>query len=311
VEACLEKKRLRDREMLYLQQVEQAAFRARAQLEQYFTREVYQELEARPELLMPRDADLTVLFCDVRGFSRFSERLGTARTVEWVSDVMSALSECVLDNRGVVVEYIGDELMAMWGAPAELPDHARHACRAALDMLGRLPALNARWGPVLGEPMALGIGVNSGVACVGNIGSRFKFKYGPLGNVVNLASRLQGATKYLKSPALIAPSTRERLGEGFAVRRLCRVRAVNIAEPVDLYELAPAADAGWARMQGGYEQALKEFEAGQFRAAVRILGNLISEHPDDGPGPILLLRAVGQLHKDPAGFDPVWELPGK
>src|SRR5262249_49932542 len=149
-------------------------------------------------------------------------------TVEWIRHVMEVLSECVLEHGGVVVNYIGDELMAMWGAPKEQPDHALLACRAALDMLARLPLLNERWHPVLREPMGLGVGVNSGKAGVGDIGSKAKFVYGPLGNTVNLASRVQGATKYLKTPLLITGATRATLGEEFAVRRLCDVKVVNI-----------------------------------------------------------------------------------
>ena len=86
--------------------------------------------------------------------------------------------------------------------------------------------------------MAFGIGINTGMARVGNMGSRHKFKYGPLGNTVNLASRVQGATKYLRSPILITGSTNRQIGEGFLVRRLCQVRVVNIVEPVELHELA-------------------------------------------------------------------------
>jgi adenylate cyclase len=310
VGVCLEQKRLRDREVLYLNQLEQAAVRARVQLEQFFTRELYQELEARPQLLQPRDAEITVLVCDIRGFSRISERLGPARTVEWISDVLTELSECVLGQRGVVVEYIGDELMAMWGAPAEVADHPARACAAALEMLVRLPALNRRWEPLLGEPTAIGIGVNTGMARVGNIGSRYKFKYGALGNTVNVASRVQGATKYLGTRLILTRSTHERLGAGFTARRLCRARVVNIAEPVDLYELSGNdTDGGELRRQ--YEQALALFEVGQIRTAIRMLGNLLNDYPDDGPSPILLSRAVSHLAQDRKCVDPVWELPGK
>jgi adenylate cyclase len=292
---------------------EQAAVRARVSLEQFFTRELYQELEARPDLLQPRDAEVTALFCDIRGFSRISERLGSGRTVAWISDVMGSLTECVLAERGVVVEYIGDEVLAMWGAPVALADDAARACRAALAMLARLPELNERWEPILGERMSLGIGLNRGVVQVGNVGSKYKFKYGPLGSAVNLASRVQGATKYLKVPVLLTRAVRDLLGAGFAVRRLCRVRVVNIQEPVDLFELTAGERPEWAELRREYERALEKFESGNLRTAVRILGNLHSEYPEDGPTLLLLSRAVAWLdpRQEPAEFDPVWELPGK
>ncbi len=159
--------------------------------------------------------------------------------------------------------------------------------------------------------MGIGVGVNTGPARVGNTGSRHKFKYGPLGNTVNLASRVQGATKYLKCKLLITGATQAKLDDGFATRRLCRVRVVNIAEPVSLYELVPDDSAGWPEAKAEYEKALEEFENRRFSAAARILGNWRLEHPGDGPALLLLSRAVQCMVEEPAPFDPVWVLPGK
>jgi adenylate cyclase len=290
---------------------EQAALRARVQFEQFFTRELSLQLAAQPDLLQGRESEVTLLFCDVRGFSRISERLGPGRTVEWLQDVMGALSECVFARHGVLVEYLGDELIAMWGAPAEQPEHPALACRAALDMLEQLPRLNERWQPVLGEPTDLGIGINTGVARVGNIGTPRKFKYGPLGNTVNLASRVQGATKYLKSRLLITEATQGRLGAGFLARRLCRVRVVHIAEPVGLYELMPPEQPDAPAVKETYEKALAEFEQRHFRVAARLLAPLIGEDVNDGPSLVLMSRIVNALVEDAARFEPVWELPGK
>jgi adenylate cyclase len=290
---------------------EQAAVRARVQFEQFFTPELSRQLEAEPDLLRGRDSEITVLFCDVRGFSRFAERLGPGRTVEWLGDVMGTLSECVLAHRGVLVDYVGDELMAMWGAPVEQPDQAKQAASAALDMLAQLPKLNERWAPVLGGTMGFGIGLNTGLARVGNTGTQRKFKYGPLGNSVNLASRVQGATKYLKAPVLVTRATQTKLGGAVPARRLCAVRVVNIAELVDLYELAPVGRVGWASLAAGYEDALNRYERRDLDGAMRVLFQLLTDHPNDGPALVLLGRAIAQRDLDPAAFDPVWELPGK
>jgi adenylate cyclase len=238
-------------------QQEKAALTARIQFEQFFTAELARQLEAQPDLLEGREAEVTILFCDIRSFSRFSERLGPARTVAWISDVMEVLSDCVLAHRGVVVDYIGDELMAMWGAPEKQPDHAKLACTAALVMQEQLPKLNERWQSFLGEPMGLGIGINSGVARVGNTGSARKFKYGALGSTVNVASRVQGATKYLKTSLLITGSVHAQLTAEFDTRQLCMARVVNIAEPVDLYELVGRITPAWLELKMGYEEALK------------------------------------------------------
>jgi adenylate cyclase len=291
---------------------EKAALNAEVRFGQFFTPELARQLTLEPDLLKGRDSEVSILFCDIRGFSRISERLGPGGTVDWIGEVMGTLSDCVLTHRGVLVDYIGDELMAMWGAPEVQEDHARLACRAALDMQSILPKLNERWQARLGEPMGLGIGVNTGRARVGNTGSNHKFKYGPLGPMVNLASRVQGATKYLRTRLVITKSTRDRLGEEFLTRRLCRVRVVNIPTPVELFELAPPGDAVWKTIQARYEHALEEFERGNFSAATRTLGNLVAEHDEDGPSLVLMGRAINALVTPEAGsLDPVWELPGK
>jgi adenylate cyclase len=296
--------------MARLQQ-EHAALTARIQFEQFFTPQLSEQLSLHPDLLTGRDAEVSLLFCDIRGFSRISERLGAEKTVQWIGDVMGVLSECVLAHAGVLVDYIGDELVAMWGAPAAQPEHARLACLAAIDMLKALPGIQARWSAVIQEPMAFGIGINSGIARVGNTGSHHKFKYGPLGNTVNLASRVQGATKYLRSPILITDSTYSQLGPGFQSRRLCLVRVVNIIEPVELHELATSEEPGWTELKQGYETALAAFERRDFRRAAQVLSGLLEKWPDDGPCLLLLSRAAACLVARSSVFDPVWELPGK
>jgi adenylate cyclase len=290
---------------------ERAAVAARVQFEQFFTTELAQQLEKDPRILEGKEAEVTILFCDIRGFSRISEKLGPERTVAWVRDVMGALSDCVIAHQGVLVDYIGDELMAMWGAPVEHADHAALACRAALDMLALLPSLNLRWGESLGEAMGLGIGINSGVARVGNTGTHRKFKYTPLGNAVNLANRVQGVTKQVRSPLLITGATADALDESFARRQLCRVRVVNISEAVDLYELTAAADFTWQILKTQYEEALHAFENREFLVAARILGNLLESYPNDGPTLVLLSRAVAALANDDDDFSPVWQLREK
>jgi len=290
---------------------EQAALAARVQFEQFFTPELARSLETQPDLLAGRDTEVTLLFCDIHGFSRVSERLGPAGTVAWISEIMEELSGCVLAEEGVLVDYIGDELIAMWGAPAEQPDHACRACRAGVAMLERLGGLNARWEQVLGEPLRLGIGINTGIARVGNTGSRRKFKYGPLGNTVNLASRVQGATKYFKVKLIVTGATLNRLDNDFCYRRLGRIKVVNIAEPVEIYELMPPSEVGRPGLKKVYEEALAAFERKEFAQAARAVGNYLADHPGDGPSLILLARAANALADPPEIFDPVWELHGK
>ena len=290
---------------------EKATLALRTQFEQFFTPELARQLTSRPELLTGQDQEISVLFCDIRGFSRITGHLGPARTLAWVGDVLSTLSDHVLKHRGVVVDYIGDALMAMWGAPENQPEHANLACRAALEMLGCLDELNDRWRETLGEPMGLTIGVNTGTARVGNTGSTRKFKYGPLGDPVNIASRVQGAAKYFKTSLLLTAATREQLGPEFSVRRLGKVRLVNIADPIDLYELFEADHKNAVSLAAEYEASLAEFEAGQFHPAARRLGRIVNDYDDDGPSFTLLARALSAMVEGTSGFDPAFRLPGK
>ncbi len=290
---------------------ERAALALQAQFEQFFTPELARLLATRPEMLEGQDLEITVLFCDIRGFSRITRNHGPAFTLQWTNDVLSTLSECVLKHQGVLVDYIGDELMAMWGAPEARADHAELACRAALDIIASLDELNDRWQDRLGLPMGLGIGINTGLARVGNTGSRRKFKYGPLGDTVNIASRVQGASKYFKSSLLITRATREKLGPSFQLRRLGSARVVGMNDPIELFELCPSNQPEWVEVCSTYEEALVAFEARDFRLASRILGRMVNAHTDDGPSLGLLARATAYVFDEPDTFDPAFRLPGK
>jgi adenylate cyclase len=290
---------------------ERKALAMQTQFEQFFTLKLARLLATQPDLLDGKDVEITALFCDIRGFSRITRNHGPKFTFEWIKDVLSTLSDCVLKHEGVLVDYIGDELMAMWGAPENQPGHAECACRAALEMIGCLPAINQRWEAPLGEAMGLGIGIDTGIARVGNTGSKLKFKYGPLGDTVNVASRVQGASKYFRSSLLITRSTRDRLGPEFQVRRLGTARVVNIADPIELFELCSPDQPGVCELSSAYEQALGEFEAREFRKAARTLGRIINSHADDGPSIALLARAVACIVEEPVTFDPAFRLAGK
>jgi adenylate cyclase len=292
------------------QYLHREAFRLRQQFEQFFSADLAAALEKDRTLLEGRRREVTVMFTDIRGFSEFSRKLGPREICRLAAEVMDRLTESVHEHHGVVVDYIGDGMMAMWNAPDDRPDHAALACRAASTILQDLPALSDRWRATLGAELRIGIGVNTGEALVGNTGSRQKFKYGPLGHTVNLASRVEGATKHLGVPALITGSTFERLDVGeFATRRLCRARLSGINEPVDLYQLE-SGDPGprWQERRDGYEEALRLYEAGQLPAACRVLYRLVSEKGDedyDIPSLDLVARAVQYVRSPYEPFDPV------
>jgi adenylate cyclase len=290
---------------------EKAALEAQVRFEQFFGPDLARRLVREPKLLEGHDAVVSLLFCDVRVFRGVTETLGPARSLQWMNDAMSELSRCVLDEGGVLVDYVGDVLMAMWGAPQDQPDQAARVVRAGLAMLAALPALNQRWQAVLGGPTHIGIGVSTGPAQVGNTGSQFKFKYGPLGHTVNVGSRVQGLTRYLKCRLLVTRATREQLGAEIIARRVVRTRLVNIEEPVDLYEVEAAGSEERRQFFTQSEAALEALESGDFAGAAHKAGALLLQHSGDGPLLLTLARASSALMQDGRGFDPVWEPPGK
>ncbi len=295
--ASLEKKKLREKVF-----------------EQHFTPELARELARNPDpmKMQARQAEVSVLFCDIRGFSTISERLGPSQTIDWLSGVMGEFSTIVIELGGVLVDYTGDELMAMWGAPNRQPNHAELACQAALEIMACLPRLNEKWEELIGAETSVGIGVNTGDSLVGNVGTHRKFKYGPLGTAVNLASRVQGATKYLKTSLLITGETASQLPESFGRRRLCQVVVKNIRKPVDLVELEPPNSRDdWKGLAAKYEEALGQFEESNFRRASSILSDILMSVHNDGPSLQLMSRVVEAMLNDGKDFTPTWTLPGK
>jgi adenylate cyclase len=237
-----------------------------------------------------------VLFADIRGFSRLSQMLGPIETCKLVSDIMERLSKCVRDQQGVIVSYMGDGIIAMWNAPQEQPDHALRAVRAGMAMITCLGETNNTWSGKVGN-LRVGVGVSSGPALCGNTGSSFKFQYGPLGNTVNVASRVEGATKHFGVNMLLTGTTKAHLPDLLPMRRIRKVRLVGIPEPVELYEVStPGSISESLEFRTQYEQALKHYEDGRHLEAVRTLQAILANHADpDGPTLALLIRAVAVL----------------
>jgi adenylate cyclase len=215
------------------------AIRTRTQFEQFFSAELVGELERNPNLLEGRSLEVTILVSDLRGFTSLAERLGAHNTCKIICDLMEQLTERIIAEGGVIVDYAGDGILAMWNAPVAQPDHALRACRAARTMQAEMTGLNARWLHLVGDPLHLGIGINTGTAQVGNTGCSRKFKYGPHGHAVNLAARVQDATKKLGVSILITDQVRERIPDSFSCAEVDPVHLAGVTEEVALYELKP------------------------------------------------------------------------
>ena len=284
------------------------ALRTRVQFEQFFSPELVRELERDPNLLEGRSEEVTLLFSDLRGFTALSQHLARQKTCRLIRDMMEVLSEQIVAYGGVIVDYSGDGIMAMWNVPARQSDHAARACSAAVGMIAELPGLNERWVGQTSHPIALGIGINTGPAQVGNTGSTRKFKYGPHGHTVNVASRVQDATKKLGIPLLITASTREQLPPSLYTRRLGQVQLADVNVPMVLYEFhGETATPEWIIRRDTYDKALALFESKQWAQACQMLASLVET---DLPSIKLLRRAQECLEGRPDPFDPVIAVMG-
>jgi adenylate cyclase len=186
---------------------------------------------------------LTVLFSDIRGFTTISEKLDPHVLLELLNEYLTPMTDIVVsDHQGTLDKYIGDAVMAFWGAPTPQPDHALRACRAALSMLEKLAKLREKWRERGLPDIDIGIGINTGPMSVGFVGSQDRFyNYTVLGDAVNLASRLEGANKEYGTRIILGPSTYEDVKDAVVVRELDLVRVKGKHEPVHIYELLALA----------------------------------------------------------------------
>lgn len=280
--------------------------------QQFFSPKVTQAISLNPALLDGEDCEVSVLFCDIRGFSQTTDSIGTKAAMTWVGDTLSELSSFVLRSDGVLVDYVGDEMFAMWGAPESSPDHAFRSAMAAREMMALRKELSARYKDSIPGGVDFGIGICTGLARVGNTGSKQKFKYGPMGRTVNLGSRIQGLTKHWKVSTLMDAETASCLPADLLKRRLCKAKVVGLDGELDLYELMPESSSENAELAVAYGNALELYESGKyFREAVRAFGELVQRFPSDGPSLIMLVRAVNELVEPSPTFSPVWHARSK
>ncbi len=275
--------------------------------QQFFSPKVTEAISRNPALLDGEDVDVTVLFCDVRGFSLTTDLIGLQAAMKWIGDTLSELSAFVLKSDGVLVDYVGDEMFAMWGAPESTPDHAFRSALAAREMMALRKELSERYKESIPGGVDFGIGICTGPARVGNTGSKQKFKYGPMGRTVNLGSRIQGLTKHWKVSALMDAETAKCLPPDLLQRRLCKAKVVGLDGELDLFELMPTDSPQNAELVVAYAKALELYESGRhFREAVREFSELVQRFPTDGPSLLMLVRSVNELVEPSANFSPVW-----
>ncbi len=256
--------------------------RVRTAFGMYISPDVMREVEKNPDRLKlgGEVKEMTILFSDIRNFTSISETLGPEELINLMNDFLTPMSELVMDNRGTIDKYIGDAMMAFWNAPLDDPDHAANACRAALGMNKALIPINdalKEREKRTGQAQALlkaGIGINTGLASVGNMGSRQRFAYSALGDTVNLAARLEGQTKAYHCSILIGAGTQKAI-PGFATLEMDKLRVVGRQEPEHIYGLIGdedyAAALSFRNWRKAHEEMIACYRAGDFKDALAAL----------------------------------------
>ena len=260
---------------------------------------------------------MSAIFTDVQGFSSISEKLDPEDLVKLLNKYLSAMSDVILGERGTIDKYEGDAIIAFFGAPLELPDHALRACASAIAMKKLEVELNKtimeqKLSP---NPLLTRIGINTGYMVAGNMGTANKMNYTIMGNAVNLAARLEGVNKQYGTFILTSEATLRETGEHLLHRKLDRVRVVGINEPVRLCELidmAALADETDKKRVSVFHEALEKFEERSWKPAAEGFREVLSIKSDDHPSKIYFDRCKNFIKTPPQdSWDGVYNLTSK
>jgi adenylate cyclase len=281
--------------------------------DRYLSPDLVKQIAADPGKLElgGEEREMTVLMCDIRGFSRISESRSPQAVISFLIDFLTPMSDILLERKATLDKYIGDAILAFWNAPLDNPDHHRDGARAALAMTGRLAELNRNPpGNTWPGEVKIGIGLNSGPCCVGNMGSRLRLSYSLIGDTVNMASRLEGLTKQYGVPVIVGGALAAHLA-GFALIEIDRVRVVGREAPETIFALlgdeAQASSPGFVSLAAAQARFLCAYRAGQWLEAGERLDEVATAYESSGiAGLGALYRArLAALSTNPPG--PAWD----
>lgn len=290
--------------------------RTRRMLDLYLSPALSGYLSARPEMLQlgGEKRDRTVLFSDVKGFTTISERLPPEELVELLNIYLGEMTDVVFAHDGMLDKYVGDAVMAVWGAPVPQADHAARACRAALEMIERLERLNATLAARGWPELAIRIGLNSGPMVFGNMGSKGHLSLTVMGDNVNLGSRLEGVNKVYGTTIIASQSTVEAAGETIVCRELDLVRVKGKGDVSRIYEVLGGADSAavWEPLLADFRAGLAAYRAREFAAAIAAFERVLDVRANDHPSALYIRRARAWLATPPpADWDAVVTLEEK
>jgi adenylate cyclase len=254
---------------------------------------------------------LTVLFSDLEGFTTYSERHSAHEMTVMLAEYYDRVTEQVFLHRGTLKEYVGDELLAFFGAPLEEGNHALLACEAALAMREQTVALAAEWAKIGRPHIRARTGINTGPMVVGNLGSKYRFAYGVVGDQVNLGSRLEGLNKVYGTAIIIGENTAGRVENVFRLRELDLVRVMGRTQVVRIYELVGKAGAALSSAHdqalSAYAEALEAYRKGMWTEALGLFHQALRLRPDDGPSRTLARRCLEYRDTPPEPWDGVFD----
>jgi len=267
---------------------------------QYLSPAVIDQLIQHPERLKlgGERKIISIFFSDLQGFTSISEGLTPEDLTALLNDYLSAMTEIIHKEGGTVDKYEGDAIIAFWNAPLEVEEHAVKAVRAALDCQSRLAEMRPSYKERIGKEMFMRVGINSGPAVVGNMGSYTRFDYTMMGDAVNLASRLEGINKQFGTFTVISQATRDLIGNVFAVRELARVVVVGRKEPVTIYE--PMHQREYDERNVILEKfaiGLRQFYQGHFPEALEAFSAI----SDNDPPSVTYVKRCVELMDSPPG----------
>ena len=260
----------------------------------YVSGNLVEQLIQNPEqlTLTGEKKDISVLFSDIREFTSLAETLDPNELVSLVNHYLGPMTDSIMSHQGTLDKYIGDAIMALYNAPIDLPKHPELAVQSAIEMIHKLEVLNIEFAAQYSLKLNIGIGINTGSAVVGNMGSNKRFDYTAMGDAVNLAARLEGATKIYGVNIIISQATHEHIPDTILCRKLDRIKVKGKKTPITIYEVLCAKNNNTIQFIADFETALEYYFNTDFETAMNIFQSLTVQNSNDKPCKIFLERCT-------------------
>ncbi|MGD2272890.1 MAG: CHASE2 domain-containing protein [Desulfobacterales bacterium] len=283
----------------------------------YLAPTVVKQLIESPEHLElgGEEREITAFFSDVQGFTSISETLTPNEIVVLLNEFLTEMTDIILNHEGTVDKFEGDAIIAFFGAPNILDNHAKRACLASLEMQKRLAELRNKWGSEGRPELKMRIGISTGLAVVGNMGSEKRLDYTMMGDTVNTAARLEGVNKSYGIYTLISETTLRAAGNDIVVREIDTIKVIGRRKPVTVYELLAykdPLDVAMKKTIARYQQGLQAYREGNWNLAIKYFKAALAILPDDGPSNSMLSRCYEYRIKPPGkDWDGSYDLRSK